>query len=129
MSDGPHSPPKVETRKEIFAHLRHVTTVSSGVLVVLVAFHEKLPYTPVGNPLLILTAVCFVTAIMGAIFFEGVAVWNLEKDRAYSDLSEKDSLVVGLWCVWVGFFGGNLCLGLYLIAASLAAASITPPGT
>jgi hypothetical protein len=104
-----------EMFKQWFELLKHVTTLSSGSILLVLALAEKFLKEPHFTKPLFQSVICFLVSIFAAL----VAMAVIAVKAVSQDLSTGESRVVA-WCFVmsaIGFFGG-----IALIAAPLLSA-------
>jgi hypothetical protein len=98
-----------EKIKMIGKYLKHVTTLASGSIIVIVTFFEKLPTAGGKWKLLLLCALAlFVVSIFsGTLAHMAIATTKVETERSY------ESIIKVLFCSWWAFAVGMMALAGY----------------
>lgn len=97
-----------ESIKLLYDLFKHITTLSTGILLILIAFLEKLFQNPTAKFLVAISFACFTITIISslitmAIFIQGIAdlgnLWqDEEKVGRWSFIITAGSFLVGIIC-------------------------------
>ncbi|HEY5603479.1 MAG TPA: hypothetical protein VIM41_10240 [Gammaproteobacteria bacterium] len=101
---------EIEKLKLLHDHTKHVTTLSTGAILILVAFYEKLPKIPVAHKLIPVSLLFFVICILSATLAQIVVVVshsNEDKEYEKNTLEFTDKVFLASW---VTFAAGMVTL-------------------
>ena len=110
---------KVEYAKAVADYFKHLTTLSTGAIILIPAFLEKVFTNPVYRGCVTLSLIGFIASVVGT-----TTVYSLhlmltfprdEKDGATVGLFTAWVLIVGLIAAWGGFLVGIVSLGVFAI--------------
>lgn len=106
---------RADSQRLIFELLKHVTTVSSGSLLLAATFYSKLQNASISPTYLLIVFVCFAFAIVAAIV--GMVVISM---RLHAKLSTTEGTVIAASVVLSGysFAGGMATVAVALIKAT-----------
>jgi len=108
----------IEFVKLMHDHTKHLTTLSTGSIVVLVTFYEKLAATPSWTPLVIVALVAFVCTILAATLSQILLLpmsepVHQESTPARGLWAESPPLVIFLLASWLAFIIAVISLGVF----------------
>ncbi|MFN2393643.1 MAG: hypothetical protein ABR566_16970, partial [Pyrinomonadaceae bacterium] len=91
-----------ESIKIIYDLFKHITTLATGILLILITFLEKLFQNPSVKSLVSISFVCFIISIISALVTMAILA------QGVADLGELDELEnrIGRWSflITIGFF-------------------------
>ena len=109
---------ETEVDKETLSYLRHLTTLSTGCVLVLVTFLEKIFPKPLWKCLIIIAVAAFLLSLLSAVFAQ-VAYLKHMRIRLWEGKDPPPSLrtlvAYSLPCAFVFLFIGVLALGILAI--------------
>ena len=101
----------IERTKAMIDHAKHLTTLSTGSIVLVAAFVEKAFPAPIWKPVATLSLLAFLLSILAAVVFQAMIIPMIGKTEA-SD--RAGNIGAGsLMALWVAFFLGVLFLALF----------------
>ena len=101
----------IERTKAMIDHAKHLTTLSTGSIVLVAAFVEKAFPAPIWKPVAMVSLLAFLLSILAAVIFQAMVIPMIGK----SETSNR-AVNVGagsLMALWVAFFIGILLLALF----------------
>jgi uncharacterized membrane protein YidH (DUF202 family) len=112
--EGTYQIPDVEHSKIVHDYLKHLTTLSTGSIVLITAFLEKLFTQPQWKFLVIVSILGFMLCVLACVLAQTLLLYYGRLDRK-SD--EKMSLVgaLSLFAAWIGFLIGVVALSVFAI--------------
>jgi len=115
MRERPN-PDEIEHSKELLAYFRHLTTLSTGSLVWLGAFMDKLQENPGGFGLVVAAIILFIGTVLFSVLSQSLAIPMM---RHRSDSDGKKKYIVAARTFLVGtmfcFLGALVCMGAFII--------------
>lgn len=104
--------PLSEHAKNFFEYLRHLTTLSTGAILLLTAFLEKIFPHPKWKAVVVGSLASFCVAVVASVLTYTVMIY-----RAPGGPSDKLDAVAGcsLYTTWIGFLTGILLLTIFAI--------------
>lgn len=114
--DGQSESNRLEREKIHIEYMKHLTTLSTGSIILITTFLEKLFVTPLWKPILITSIMGFMVSILSSVADYTIAV---EVD-IYRKASEQSAVPLLLKLVarplaWLGFLTGTLGLAVFAI--------------
>ena len=106
---------EIAKRKEILVYLRHLTTLCTGSILLIVTFLEKLFANPELKGLVIVSMFCFLIAILGALIAQFLIAGNLNVTAKKIAKSEAYVSAYAVLVAWIGFFCGVISLAVFAI--------------
>jgi len=102
-----------EEAKVVHDYYKHLTTLSSGSILIVVTFLEKLTSSPEWQFLVGLSIIAFMVTIVSCVF---VSVYTIETMH-YKDEGSWFAVFTGLAVIaaWVGFLVGMISLGIFAL--------------
>lgn len=97
---------KIEAWKLEHDFLKHLTTLSTGSIIIIVGLLEKLFTNPEWKALVAISLVSFVTSILGAIFVKIQVILQIYGNIGPSDESGSWIIMVPTLVVFAGFLVG-----------------------
>ena len=95
-------------------YLRHLTTLSTGSIVLIVTFLERLFSKPLWKVAVVISLVGFMVSVLASIVVYTVTIWfPSENFRKSNRLAGIHGL--GIIFTWAGFLIGILCLGIFAL--------------
>lgn len=109
-----HAP---EHYKMLSDYLKHLTTLSTGSLLLLVTFLEKIFVQPLWKPLVIIALVSFLLSVIASIasFTLVISLSANYKDQTEPQGWEETVNVVSIIVTWLGFLIGVASLTVFAI--------------
>ena len=99
----------IEKVKLLSDHSKHLTTISSAAVVVLVGFAEKIPLVTIGRATIGHAVLFFALSILLAVLGQVILIANhTDKDQEHNSGKTLDGVFMGSW---VTFFLGMALLG------------------
>jgi len=103
---------ELDKLKLLHDHTKHVTTLATGSILVLIAFYEKLPITPLTKKLIVFSLFCFVVCILVAMLAQIIiVVSHSNHDEKYTEKT-FDFLDKVFFTSWSTFSLGMIALFL-----------------
>jgi hypothetical protein len=107
----------LEIAKQQIEYIKHVTTLSTGSIVLLAAFLEKLFSRPMWKGAVVVSFVGFLTSVVAAIVAHTLYV---EGSQFFLSETTPDSFagrifLRALLIMWVGFLVGIVALGTFAV--------------
>ena len=102
--------PQLEGHKQLFDALKHLTTLSTSIVVVLAAFLDKLFTSPAWKPVAAASIVCLLATVfigVTAMLFSAIGTMNIE--------STGSTHMAHRVLRWMGFGFYSFVLGLLLL--------------
>lgn len=111
MTDPPTH--KMERYKLITDYLKHLTTLSTGSILLLAAFLEKIFPNPSGKLLVVGSLLGFMASVVASIVAHTYAIADFPGDGPH--LKRKSTIVGGsaLMAAWIGFLLGVASLTIF----------------
>lgn len=109
MNDDVH----LETAKAQIDYCKHMTTLSTGSIILLATFMEKLFANPCWKPLVVVSFIGFLLSVVSSVTQHTMYVLNGDAfARNVTDwrLTVATIAMIG---IWIGFFVGVLSLGVF----------------
>jgi hypothetical protein len=108
----PNSASDIEKRKVLLDYAKQLTTLSTGSIVLVGAFAEKVFPEATCKELLAIALTAFVVSVIGAIVAH--TIWLIEfpprsKERSW----ERSVGGFGLWAAWGGFLVGIISFAIF----------------
>lgn len=108
---------EAERHKAFYDYLKHLNTLSTGSILLLATFLEKLFTRPAWKILVVVSFSSFILAILGSfvvytIFLGSFPGPTTDQLRGSRDIKVSRGT---LWLVWIGFFIGVLSLAVFAI--------------
>jgi hypothetical protein len=101
-------------REHLFDYIKHMTTLSTGSILLQLAFLEKVFAQPKWKPLVVVSLVSFSASIIGAVVVH-TTLMGTHIDSAKWSRPEKRFVAFGLLSVWLGFLFGIVTLVLFAV--------------
>jgi 4-hydroxybenzoate polyprenyltransferase len=117
-SDPP--PHEIERYKAIFDYHKHLTTLSTGSIVLIATFLEKLFAQPEWKPLVVVSLVGFMASVIGSIINYTALIFDFPKSRnnrktGVVKSGAKKVVGISLYLTWLGFLTGVISLSIFAI--------------
>lgn len=112
MSDAP-TKDRSDTFKTLFEFFKHLTTLSSGSILVILALAEKFIKQPVDVTFLFRSMFCFCVAIVTSLVAMGVLAFHAAGDKPSNGAVKL--LAWGTVMSGIGFFGGMVMLAMAVL--------------
>ena len=114
---------KIHSREHysfVAEYLKHLTTLSTGSIVILVTFLEKVFAQPRWKALIIASLLCFMFSVIGSVVAYSMLLLpstsiDDSKFEAASSESVANIWAVGILITWMGFLLGVICLTIFAI--------------
>lgn len=104
---------KIEFYKSFFDYLKHLTTLSTGSIILLAAFLEKLFSQPKWKILVAVSLIGFVLSVIAAVIAHTLMILSFEADEQ-SD-QEGNVVMFSLFAIWLGFLIGIVSLAIFAL--------------
>lgn len=104
-----------ESAKMYFEYLRHITTLSTGSIILIATFLEKLFKYPRWKPLVIVSLGGFMVSVLSSVVQYTVMLMTLRKNQVESTKWEILLGLVSLGFTWIGFLIGIISLAIFAI--------------
>jgi hypothetical protein len=113
------APPEtqLERAKQMIDYVKQITTLSTGSILLLATFLEKLFLKPSWKPLIVISFAGFVVSVIAAVFLHTVFVDD-EKLYVTGDLESRSwekAAAISLIFMWSGFLVGILSLAIFAV--------------
>ena|SRR5215210_487575 len=105
------SVPFVEAKKLLHDYLKHLATLSTGSILVMVTFLEKLFQKPEWKLLVSVSLVGFMLSVVMCILVQSADILDIERKEEWA----LNAIAYGLVLAWVGFLIGVLSLGVFAL--------------
>ena len=106
---------EMERTKSRIDYVKHLTTLSTGALILVSAFSDKLFPHPLYGFLINLAIISFLVSILGSVALHTIYVAKFPPIKGGSHFDNK-VITVGLVIAWLGFIGGIISLGVFVLA-------------
>jgi hypothetical protein len=104
---------RVEYAKILFEYLRHLATLSTGSILLIAAFLEKVFPQRVWTVMAVIALVGFIISVIGTILAYTIYLPMIKNPRTHP-MAER-FFGVGLVMAWGGFLLGIICLTVFAI--------------
>jgi hypothetical protein len=96
-------------------YIKHINTLSTGSILLMVTFLEKIFTNPHQKWLVIISLIMFLTSIIGGVLLKTILSANALDgiDENYVDKSEILLKRIGVLIMWIGFLLGIISLGIF----------------
>lgn len=116
----PHKPETIESMKFWADFLKHLTTLSTGSILLIGTFLEKLFARPAWKAAVIVALSGFLVSVIGSVLsFSALVVWSPNWDDDAKDhwgnRPEGTIAGIGIWIAWIGFLAGIVSLTLFTV--------------
>ena len=105
----------LERTKCTFDYLKHITTLSTGCIIVMATFMEKLFKRPAWQSLVVVAIIAFLTAVVGAVIAFTIGLIQFpgleHREQEWENTVGGTALVL----TWVGFLVGVFSLAVFTI--------------
>ncbi len=98
------------------AFLKHLTTLSTGSIIIIITFLEKTFSNPEWKILVAISIGLFLISILGSVITHFLSVLGVDSHAKRK--MAKTELVIGVFSTFLafsGFLGGIICLGVFAI--------------
>jgi hypothetical protein len=115
MQRQPKSP---EYASAYFDYLKHLSTLSTGSIVLEIAFLDKAFSHPHWKAFAVISLVAFTVSVVGSVI-----LYTLGLNHSIGQFKGEGAQVVGCWSLmvtWAGFLGGITALTIFAIRNILA---------
>ena len=111
----------IERYKSIFDYLKHLTTLSTGSIILISAFLEKLFVKPNWKFLVAIALGSFMTSVVAAVVTHTILAFDFPGDTESPDLPKWANKLgdVSLVTTWTGFLVGIISLAIFCDEESL----------
>lgn len=109
------SPPahRIERYKLMTDYLKHLTTLSTGSILLLAAFLEKIFHNPAWKFLVVLSLGGFMSSVVASIVAHTYAIIDFPGEDTLSGRGKSIWGGFALIIVWAGFLVGVACLTIF----------------
>lgn len=114
----PHSENAViEHTKQQLDYIKHITTLSTGSILLLATFLEKIFTKPTWRYLVVVSLIGFILSVIGAITIHTLSVLSVRHFIAENLETKTENIIAGISLIsmWVGFLVGIVSLGVFAI--------------
>ena len=114
---NPNRKPLVESHKSFFEYFKHVTTLNTGAILIMIAFFEKAFEKPEGKSLAVLAFGFFIISLICSVltmYRYAYLIWYEEENRSPKD--NKFRIIVRTIVFFIskyGFVFGMVLLALF----------------
>ncbi len=112
-SDPPAS--HLEFHKAFYEYLKHLSTISTGSIVLLAAFLEKIFAQPRWKPLVGVSIIGFLITVIASVFAYSLMVFNFPRPGIRSKRWEGEMVFWTIWLTWLGFISGVVALAIFIL--------------
>ncbi|MBL7885353.1 MAG: hypothetical protein JNJ52_01280 [Flavobacterium sp.] len=105
----------IEKTKLFNDYIKHLNTLSTGSILLLVTFLEKIFSNPLDKWLVAMSLICFLSSVIG-----GVAVKTILTLMAYQNVEDNEIhpfilsiSYYGTYLLWIGFLLGIISLAVF----------------
>lgn len=105
---------KLEHTKLYLEYLRHLTTLSTGSIILIATFLEKLFSNPLWKAAVVVSLVGFMISVLSSVVVYTVTIWFYLEDSVSSDWPDTIH-GSGVFFAWIGFLIGILSLGIFAL--------------
>ena len=113
--NGKPEPHEIERYKSVFEYFRHLVTLSTGSLVILATFLDKIVKTREWKILVILSLIGFLVTIIGSIVSYSLLIFDFPGGKRKANEWEDKLGGMGLLFAWFGFIFGIISLSVFTI--------------
>ena len=109
---------ELEHYKLTFDYLKHLTTLSTGSIILLVSFLEKIFAQPRWKPLVAVSLSGFTLSVLGALIqHTQMLYWSFPSYRANDHPRPEPVIIgiIGIFVTWLSFLLGVTCLTVFAI--------------
>jgi len=107
---------EIEKLKLLHDHTKHVTTLSTGAILILVAFYEKIPDSPMVHKFIPISLIFFVACILSATFAQIIVIVshsNEDKEYEKNTLAFTDKVFLASWLTFAAGMVSLCIAGLF----------------
>ena len=109
------SPSHLEFHKAFYDYLKHLSTISTGSIVLLAAFLEKIFAQPRWKPLIAVSVAGFLVTVVASVVTYSVMVLSFPRPGIETKKWEKDLVIFAILFTWLGFFSGVISLAVFIV--------------
>ena len=105
----------MDRHKNTSEYLKHFTTLSTGSILLLATFLEKIIKMPKSTVLITVAIICFLLSILGAMTSYTISL--VQSHRINEGIKNWESVLAGygILLTWIGFFIGIVSVGIFII--------------
>jgi hypothetical protein len=108
-------PSFMEFHKAFYDYLKHLSTLSTGSIVLLGAFLEKLFSQPKWRTLVVISIMGFLVSVVASVLVYSVMVLNFPRPGRKTEGRDWDIITGAIIVTWVGFLIGVISLAVFTI--------------
>lgn len=105
----------IEQTKIFNDYIKHLNTLSTGSILLLVTFLEKIFVNPSGKWLVIVSLICFLLSVIGGVALKTIltllAYFGGDEDNVSETVDNIRGIAIFL--LWIGFLFGLISLAIF----------------
>jgi hypothetical protein len=105
----------LEFHKAFYDYLKHLSTISTGSIVLLAAFLEKIFAQPRWKPLIGISVAGFLITVIASVIAYSLMVLNFPRPGIRNQKWEGDIVFWAVLLTWLGFISGVTSLAIFII--------------
>jgi hypothetical protein len=109
-----------ERHKAHFEYLKHITTLSTGSIVLITTFLDKIFQKPLYKGFVVVAIVGFMLSSLTSLIYYTILIASFGKGINKFALWEKTTLAFSIIFTWIGLFTGLLFLAIFTVVNLLA---------
>jgi hypothetical protein len=106
---------RLEFHKAFYDYLKHLSTISTGSILLLAAFLEKIFAQPRWKPLVGVSVAGFLITVIAAVITYSLMVLNFPRPGIKSQKWEGNVVFFAVLLTWVGFISGVVSLAIFIL--------------
>ncbi len=107
---------ELEYNKAYIEYLKHLTTLSTGSIVLMTAFLEKLFAKPLWKPAVVVSLVGFMISVLSsATTYTLIVEYEFDEDSEEQPMWSLLLGVLSIFLTWLGFLVGIISLSIFAI--------------
>lgn len=109
------SPSHLEFHKAFYDYLKHISTMSTGSILLLAAFLEKIFAQPRWKPLIAVSVAGFLVTVVASVVTYSVMVFSFPRPGIQTKKWEGNLVIFAILLTWLGFFSGVISLAIFIV--------------
>jgi hypothetical protein len=105
----------LEFHKAFYDYLKHLSTISTGSIVLLAAFLEKIFAQPRWKPLVGVAVAGFLITVIASIITYSLMVLNFPRPGIKRQKWEGNVVFFAVLLTWIGFISGVISLAIFIL--------------
>jgi len=106
---------RLEFHKAFYEYLKHLSTVSTGSILLLAVFLEKIFAQPKWKSLVAVSVAGFLITVIAAVIAYSLMVLNFPRPGIKSQKWEGNVVFLAVLLTWVGFISGVVSLAIFIL--------------